>query len=91
MENTTSETLYKAKYELEELTSEELVEAHNELIDFLQKLQEDVYNQIDLINRVRVEKLGLEDEVVVTRIPRERRKTCQHLELNILKCKNVNG
>jgi|TARA_R110000824_G_scaffold52052_10_gene144725 hypothetical protein len=73
MENTTSETLYKAKYELEELTSEELVEAHNELIDFLQKLQEDVYNQIDLINRVRVEKLGLEDEVVVTRIPRERR------------------
>jgi len=73
MENTTSETLYKAKYELEELTSEELVEAHNELIDFLKKLQEDVYNQIDLINRVRVEKLGLEDEVVVTRIPRERR------------------
>lgn len=75
MENTTSETLYKAKYELEELTSEELVEAHNELIDFLKKLQEDVYNQIDLINRVRVEKLGLEDEVVVTRIPRERRQT----------------
>ena len=73
MENTTSETLYKAKYELEELTSEELVEAHNELIDFLKKLQEDVYNQIDLINRVRVEKLGLEDEVVVTRIPRNRR------------------
>ena len=73
MENTTSETLYKAKYELEELTSEELVEAHNELIDFLKKLQEDVYNQIDMINRVRVEKLGLEDEVVVTRIPRERR------------------
>jgi len=72
MENTTSETLYKAKYELEELTSEELVEAHNELIDFLKKLQEDVYNQIDLINRVRVEKLGLEDEVVVTRIPRNR-------------------
>ena len=73
MENTTSETLYKAKYELEELTSEELVAAHNELVDFLKKLQEDVYNQIDLINRVRVEKLGLEDEVVVTRIPRERR------------------
>ena len=73
MENTTSETLYKAKDELENLTSEELVEAHNELIDFLKKLQEDVYNQIDLINRVRVEKLGLEDEVVVTRIPRERR------------------
>ena len=73
MENTTSETLYKAKDELENLTSEELVEAHNELIDFLKKLQEDVYNQIDLINRVRVEKLGLEDEVVVTRIPRNRR------------------
>ena len=73
MENTISETLYKAKYELEELTSEELVEAHNELIDLLKKLQEDVYNQIDLINKVRVEKLGLEDEVVVTRIPRERR------------------
>ena len=43
------------------------------MIDLLKKLQEDVYNQIDLINKVRVEKLGLEDEVVVTRIPRERR------------------
>jgi hypothetical protein len=73
MENTTSETLYKAKYELEELTSEELVESHNELIELLRKFQDDIYNQIDLINRVRVEKLGLEDEVVVTRVPRERR------------------
>ena len=72
MEVTTPENLYKAKYELETLTSEELIEAHNELIDFLHKLQDDVYNQIDLINRVRVEKLGLEDEVVVTRIPRNR-------------------
>ena len=60
------------RVQLEDLTSEELVEAHNELIDFLRKLQDDVYNQIDLINRVRVEKLGLEDEVVVTRIPRNR-------------------
>jgi len=72
MEVIISENLYKAKYELENLTSEELIEAHNELIDFLHKLQDDVYNQIDLINRVRIEKLGLEDEVIVTRIPRNR-------------------
>jgi len=72
MENITSETLYKTKDELENLTSEELIEAHNELIDSLHKFQDDVYNQIDLINRVRIEKLGLEDEVVVTRIPRNR-------------------
>tara|TARA_B100000949_G_C14207769_1_gene418911 strand:+ start:17 stop:241 length:225 start_codon:yes stop_codon:yes gene_type:complete len=72
MEVTTPENLYKAKYELENLTSEELIEAHNELIDFLHKLQDDVYNQIELINRVRIEKLGLEDEMVVTRIPRNR-------------------
>mgnify|MGYP004451505953 CR=1 FL=1 len=64
------EVLYKANYELRDLTQEELVEAHNELIDFLQNLQTDIYNQIDLVNRVRVEKLGLEDELVVTRIPR---------------------
>jgi len=70
MELIPPENLYKAKYELENLTSEELIEAHNELIDFLRKLTDDVYNQIDLMNRVRVEKLGIEDEVVVTRIPR---------------------
>jgi len=72
MEVTTPENLYKAKYELENLTSEELIEAHNDLVDFLHKLQDDVYNQIDLINRVRIEKLGIEDEVLVTRIPRNR-------------------
>ena len=72
MEITTPENLYKAKYELENLTSEELIEAHNDLVDFLHKLQDDVYNQIDLINRVRIEKLGIEDEVLVTRIPRNR-------------------
>ena len=70
MEVTTPENLYKAKYELETMSSEELIEAHNELIDFLRNLQDDVYNQIDLINRVRIEKLGLEDEVLVTRVPR---------------------
>jgi hypothetical protein len=70
MELIPPENLYKAKYELENLTSEELIEAHNELIDFLRKLTDDVYNQIDLMNRVRVEKLGIEDEVVVTCIPR---------------------
>ena len=69
----TPESLYKAKYELENLTSEELVEAHNDLIDFFQKIKLDVYNQIDLINRVRIEKLGLEDEVEVVRVPREGR------------------
>ena len=68
----TPESLYKAKYELENLTSEELIDAHNELIDFFQKLKLDVYNQIDLINAVRVEKLGLEDEVEVIKIPRNR-------------------
>ena len=72
MEVTTPENLYKAKYELENLTSEELIEAHNDLVDFLHKLQDDVYNQIDLMNRVRIEKLGIEDEVLVTRIPRNR-------------------
>ena len=72
MEVTTPENLYKAKYELETMSSEELIEAHNELIDFLRNLQDDVYNQIDLINRVRIEKLGLEDEVLVTRVPRNR-------------------
>jgi hypothetical protein len=72
MEVTTPENLYKAKYELENLTSEELIEAHNDLIDFLHKIQDDIYNQIDLINRVRIEKLGLEDEVLVTRVPRNR-------------------
>ena len=41
-------TLYKAKYELENLTSEELIDAHNDLIDFFQKLKLDVYNQISL-------------------------------------------
>ena len=70
MEVTTPENLYKAKYELETMSSEELIEAHNELIDFLRNLQDDVYNQIDLINRVRIEKLGLEDEVLVTRVTR---------------------
>ena len=70
MEVTTPENLYKAKYELETMSSEELIEAHNELIDFLRNLKDDVYNQIDLINRVRIEKLGLEDEVLVTRVPR---------------------
>jgi len=72
MEVTTPENLYTAKYKLENLTSEELIETHNDLIDFLHKIQDDVYNQIDLINRVRIEKLGLEDEVLVTRIPRNR-------------------
>ena len=72
MEVTTPENLYKAKYELETMSSEELIEAHNELIDFLRNLQDDVYNQIDLIYRVRIEKLGLEDEVLVTRVPRNR-------------------
>jgi len=70
MEITTPENLYKAKYELETLTSVELIDAHNELIDFLRKLEADVYNQIDLMNSVRVEKLGIEDEVIVTRVPR---------------------
>ena len=68
----TPENLYKAKYELENLTSEELIDAHNELIDFFQKLKIDLHNQLDLINKVRIEKLGLEDEVQVIKIPRNR-------------------
>jgi len=72
VEITIPENLYKTKYELENLTSEELIKTHNELVDFLYKIQDDIYNQIDLLNRVRVEKLGLEDELVVTRIPRNR-------------------
>ena len=49
MEVTTPESLYKPKYELETLTSEELIKTHNELVNFLYKIQDDIYNQIDLI------------------------------------------
>jgi len=66
------EILYRDKYELEKLTFEELIDAHNDVIDFFQKLKIDLHNQLDLINKVRVEKLGLEDEVQVIKIPRNR-------------------
>ena len=36
------ENLYKTKYELENLTSEELIKTHNELVDFLYKIQDDI-------------------------------------------------
>ena len=66
------EILYRDKYELEKLTFEELIDAHNDVIDFFQKLKIDLHNQLDLINKVRIEKLGLEDEVQVIKIPRNR-------------------
>ena len=66
------EILYRDKYELENLTFEELIDAHNDVIDFFQKLKIDLHNQLDLINKVRIEKLGLEDEVQVIKIPRNR-------------------
>ena len=66
------EILYRDKYELEKLTFEELIDAHNDVIDFFQKLKIDLHNQLDSINKVRIEKLGLEDEVQVIKIPRNR-------------------
>ena len=55
-----------------EILYRELIDAHNDVIDFFQKLKIDLHNQLDLINKVRIEKLGLEDEVQVIKIPRNR-------------------
>ena len=67
------DTLYLSQEELEQLTSEDLIQAHNNIVDFLVNVQNDVNDQIELLNHVRIKKSGLEDEVEIVRVPRERR------------------
>jgi len=67
------DTLYLSQEELEQLTSEDLIQAHNNIVDFLVNVQNDVNDQIELLNHVRIKKAGLEDEVEIVRVPRERR------------------